>query len=116
MFLRVAILVFLFFFLSCIGGEVRLVPYEPGKFCKEPLYIPANIPDSKAVSVRAIRAEIEKNNRDCLRYIQDVALQNTKAAESNKPNTIADDARTFSYGAMFLLLLETFIYLAAHGL
>ncbi|TGJ99915.1 hypothetical protein EHO57_14005 [Leptospira langatensis] len=68
------------------------------------------IPDTKSVSARGVR-EIEKNNRECLNYIQGVAIENTRAAVENQPNSTADNIRIFSYGALFVAILELILKL-----
>ncbi|TGK41528.1 hypothetical protein EHO65_07200 [Leptospira andrefontaineae] len=86
------------------------MPYEPNKHCKEPIYLPKNIPDSKAISVKGIRS-IEKNNRECLEYIQDVALNNTEYAKRNRPNNFQENFTIFSYGILTTLIFGAILLL-----
>ncbi|EIE01417.1 hypothetical protein LEP1GSC185_3953 [Leptospira licerasiae serovar Varillal str. VAR 010] len=85
------------------------MPYEPSKHCKGPLYLPKDIPNAKAVSVKGVRI-IESNNRDCLDYIQRVAINNTEYAIKNKPNSFMEDFTIFSYGILFSLCLAIFLF------
>ncbi|WP_246839459.1 hypothetical protein [Leptospira licerasiae] len=95
---------------NCASSSLTLKPYEPKKHCKEPIYLPNTIPDSKAVSAKGVR-DIEKNNRDCLEYIQAVVLNNTEYAEKNRPNSFKEDFTIFAYGVLTTLILGVFLLL-----